>query len=323
MSDDVVLPHRVAVRPAGSRLALRILALAVLAAIVVVAVTTERFLTWDNAKAILNSASLVGIMALGLTFVTLVGSMVSLAVSPTAVIAAMAFLATLDVGIVPALVVAIAVGAAVTALQGALVGAWNANPVILTIGAAFLINGFADKANGGQIVRPAGGGYASLNAVPLGIPVAVYVMIAVALVLQLVLTRTVLGRQILLVGDNREAARAAGVPITRVVTVAFALAGAALGLGGAFLGAFNMGASTFLEGTLTFDVIAAVLVGGTSIAGGYGSPLRTMAGALAVAAITDLLLLRGLGTGPQIAVKGVLVAAVVIATQVRLNRRAA
>jgi simple sugar transport system permease protein/ribose transport system permease protein len=323
MSEEAVLPSHVAVRPAGSRLALRALAVAVLLAIAVVAVTTDRFLTWDNAKAILNSASLVGIMALGLTFVTLVGSMVSLAVSPTAVIAAMAFLSLLDVGIVPALAIGIVAGAVVTAVQGTIVGAWNANAVILTIGAAFLINGFADKANGGQIVRPAGDGYTALNSVALGVPIAVYVMIAVAVALQLVLTRTVLGRQILLVGDNREAARAAGVPITRVVTAAFALAGAAFGLGGAFLGAFNQGASTFLEGTLTFDVIAAVLVGGTSIAGGYGSPMRTLGGALAVAAITDLLLLRGLGTGPQIAVKGVLVAAVVIATQVRLNRRAA
>jgi simple sugar transport system permease protein/ribose transport system permease protein len=322
MSDEAVAARGFAIHPAGAQLALRVLGAVGVAAIVLIAVTTHRFLTWDNVKAILSSASLVGIMALGLTFVTLAGAMVSLAVSPTAVIAAMAFLSTLHVGIVPALAIAIVLAAAVTAVQGTLVGAGNANSVILTIGAAFLINGFADRSNGGEIVRPSGGGYGSLNSVPLGIPVAVYVMIAVAVVFQLVLTRTVLGRQILLVGENRDAARAAGVPIVRVVTAAFALAGAAYGLGGAFLGAFNMGASTFLEGTLTFDVIAAVLVGGTSIAGGHGSPLRTLGGALAVAAITDLLLLRGLGTGPQIAVKGALVALVVVWTQLRLNRRA-
>jgi ribose/xylose/arabinose/galactoside ABC-type transport system permease subunit len=218
-------------------------------------------------------------------------------------------------------VLAVVIGAVITAAQGALIGAWNTNPVILTIGASFLIDGFAQGVHGGKIVQPAGGGFGSLNSTPAGIPVAVYVMVALALVLQYVLRRTVLGRQIVLVGENRAAARAAGIPIARVVTAAFALAGASIAIGGAFLGAFNTGASTYLEGTLTFDAIAAVLVGGTSIAGGRGSVLRTLWGALAIAAISDVLLLRGFGTGVQILLKGVLVAAVVIVTQMRLSGR--
>jgi ribose/xylose/arabinose/galactoside ABC-type transport system permease subunit len=287
--------------------------------VVAFAVTTQRYLTLDNLKAILNSASLVGIMALGLTFVTLVGSMVSLAVAQTAVIAAMAFLSALGIGLIPAIVVAMALGAVVTGAQGLVVGAWNANPVILTIGAGFLIDGFAQGVHGGDTVQPATGAYASLNSVPAGIPVAVYVMIGVAIVYQYVLRRTVLGRQILLVGENRAAARAAGIPIARVVTAAFALAGLAIGLGGAFLGAFNSGASTYLEGTRTFDAISAVLVGGTSIAGGHGSALRTLWGAIAIAAISDLLLLRGFGTGMQVLLKGVLVVGVVVITQARIG----
>jgi len=291
------------------------------AALVIFAVLTRRFLTWDNVKAIFSSASLVGIMALGLTFITLAGSLVSLAVAPIAVVCAMAFLSTLGLGLFPALVIAMALGAAINAVQGALIGAWNVNAVILTIGAGFLIDGFAQNVHGGKIVLPAGGGYARLNSTPLGIPVAVYVMVALAIVFQLVLKRTVLGRQILLIGSSRQAARAAGLPIGRVMVAAFALAGASIGLGGAFLGAFNTGASTYLEGTLTFDAIAAVLVGGTAITGGRGSILRTLGGALAIATISDILLLRGLATGAQILFKGVLVVAVVIFTQVRLGGR--
>jgi simple sugar transport system permease protein/ribose transport system permease protein len=312
-----------ALPPIAARPVLLVLGLVVVAAVVAVAVTTDRFLTWDNAKAIFSSASLVGILALGLTFITLVGGMVSLAVGPTAVITAMTFLSLLNLGLAPALVIAAAVGAAVTGLQGALVGAGNVNPVILTIGAGFLANGFAEKANGGETVRPAGSGFSTLNSTVAGIPLGVYVMIALAIVLQLVLRRTVLGRQILLVGENREAARAAGIPIGRVVTAAFALAGVAFAIGGAFLGAFNMGASTYLEGTLSFDAIAAVLVGGTAISGGHGSALRTLGGALAVAAISDVLLLRGFGTGEQILLKGLLVVAVVVATQRRATGREA
>ncbi len=320
----VALPLRrpAVVRPARrSHQLLAVLAILALTAVLVLAVTTHRFLTWDNVKAIFSSASLVGIMALGLTFITLVGSIASLAIAPTAVVAAMVFLSTLGLGLAPALAIAIVVGAMITAAQGVLIGAWNANPVIFTIGASFLIDGFAQSVHGGKIVQPAGGGFGTLNATPIGIPVAVYVLVALALVFQYVLRRTVLGRQILLVGENRRAARAAGVPIARVVTAAFALAGASIAIGGAFLGAFNTGASTYLEGTLTFDAIAAVLVGGTSISGGRGSVLRTLWGALAIAAISDVLLLRGFGTGVQILLKGLLVVAVVVLTQLRLSGR--
>jgi simple sugar transport system permease protein/ribose transport system permease protein len=291
-----------------------------LAVLVVLALTTDRFLTVENIKAILSSASIVGIMALGLTVITLIGSLVSLAIAATAVMGAMVFLAELHLGLVPALAISMAAGAAVTALQGLIIGAWGANPVILTIGAGFLLSGITTKASGGVIVQPAGGGYATLNSTPLGVPLGVYVMVALALVLQFVLKRTVLGRRVTLIGENREAARAAGMRIPRITAIAFAIAGASFALGGAFLGAFNKGASAQLEGTATFDVIAAVLVGGTLISGGRGSALRTLAGAIVIATISDLLLLRGFNTGAQILLKGVLVVVVVLATWVASRR---
>ncbi len=294
-----------------------------LVVLVVLALTTDRFLTVENIKAILSSASIVGIMALGLTFITLIGSLVSLAIAATAVMGAMVFLVELHLGLVPALAISMAAGAVVTALQGLIIGAWGANPVILTIGAGFLLSGITTKASSGVIVQPTGGGYSTLNSTPLGVPLGVYVMVALALVFQFVLKRTVLGRRITLIGENRDAARAAGMRIPRITAIAFAIAGATFALGGAFLGAFNKGASAQLEGTSTFDVIAAVLVGGTLISGGRGSALRTLAGAIVIATISDLLLLRGFNTGAQILLKGVLVVVVVLATWVASRREGA
>jgi simple sugar transport system permease protein/ribose transport system permease protein len=294
-----------------------------LVVLVVLALTTDRFLTVENIKAILSSASIVGIMALGLTFITLIGSLVSLAIAATAVMGAMVFLVELNLGLVPALAISMAAGAAVTALQGLIIGAWGANPVILTIGAGFLLSGITTKASAGVIVQPTGGGWSTLNSTPLGVPLGVYVMVVLALVFQFVLRRTVLGRRVVLIGENRDAARAAGMRIPRITAIAFAIAGASFALGGAFLGAFNKGASSQLEGTTTFDVIAAVLVGGTLISGGRGSALRTLAGAIVIATISDLLLLRGFDTGAQILLKGVLVVLVVIATFVASGREGA
>lgn len=291
-----------------------------LVVLVVLALTTDRFLTVENIKAILSSASIVGIMALGLTFITLIGSLVSLAIAATAVMGAMVFLVELNLGLVPALAISMAAGAAVTALQGLIIGAWGANPVILTIGAGFLLSGITTKASSGVIVQPTGGGWETLNSTPLGVPLGVYVMVALALLFQFVLRRTVLGRRVILIGENRQAARAAGMRIPRITAIAFAIAGASFALGGAFLGAFNKGASAQLEGTTTFDVIAAVLVGGTLISGGRGSALRTLAGAIIIATISDLLLLRGFDTGAQVLLKGVLVVLVVLATFIASGR---
>ena len=310
--------------PARRRLVVREAPLAVVAvACVVLAVTTHRFVSWDNLKAILSAASLVGIMALGLTLVTITGAYVSLAIAPTAVAGAMAFLATLGAGVVPAVAIAVAVGAGVTALQGLLVGALESNPIILTIGAGFLIDGVSEHASGGRTVQGATHAYEHFNDTLLGLPISVYVMLALTAALQLLLVRTATGRQMLLVGDSRPAARAAGLPVTRIVTVAFAIAGATMALGGVFLGAFNQGASQALEGTLTFDAVAAVLVGGTLISGGRGSAVRTLLGAVVIAAISNLLLLRGMSNGPQIMVKGLLVVAVVLIAHVRSDHRTA
>ena len=89
---------------------------------------------------------------------------------------------------------------------------------------------------------------------------------------------------------------------------------------GIFLAAFNTSANVSFGGTLTLDAIAAVLVGGTAIAGGRGSALRTLGGALLIAVIADVLLIRGYSTGAQILVKGLLVLGVVVLVHVQATR---
>ncbi|GAA1028622.1 ABC transporter permease [Virgisporangium ochraceum] len=290
--------------------------LAVLAAIVV-GLSTDRFVTVANAKAILTSASLVGIAALGLTLITIGGSAVSLAVSPTVAAVGMTFLATQSLGLVPALLVAAACGTLVTGVQGAVVGFAGANPVVLTIAASFAITGTAIGVSGGSTVSPTGTGYDSLNATPGGVALSVYVLVVLALAVEWILRRTGFGRRLYLVGENRPAAVAAGLPVGLTTTLAWLGAGALFAVTAVFTAAFNTSANVNLGGTLTFDAIAAVLAGGTSIAGGRGSALRTLAGAVLIAAVSDILLLRGYSTGVQIMVKGLIVLFVVVIVHLR------
>lgn len=292
-------------------------ALAVVAAVLVLGAATPRFFSYDNARAILTSASLVGIAALGLTLMVIVGTSVSLAVSQTASVCAMVFLATQSWGLVLALVATLAVGAAATAFQGLVVGYGEANPIVLTIAASFALTGVATWATGGLSVSPSGTDYVHLNATPAGIALSVYVLVALAVLVELALRHTSWGRTLYLTGENRPAARAAGLPVGRTITLAWMGAGVLFAVAAAFSGAFNTTANVNTGGTLTFDAIAAVLAGGTAISGGSGSAVRTLVGAVLIASVSDILLLRGYSTGVQIAVKGLIVLLVVVVIHLR------
>ena len=303
-------------RPDALTLALGVLVLV----LVPVAVTTDRFLTLGNARAILASAALVGISALGATLVMIAGSAVSMAASQTATVVAMVFLATQERGLVVATLLGLLCGIAVTAIQGAAVGYWEANPIVLTIAAGFAIGGGAVWFSGGTPVYASADRYELMNSTPLGLPLAVYVLLALAVLAQWLLRRTAAGRQMYLVGENRAAARAAGLPVARVMVLAWAFFGLCLAVTGVFLASFNTSATTNLGGTLTLDAIAAVLVGGTAITGGKGSALRTLGGTVLISIIADVLLLRGYSSGVQILVKGALVLAVVVLVHFRATR---
>jgi ribose transport system permease protein len=284
------------------------------------AFTTEGFLTTTNVKAILSSVAFVGMLAVATALIMISGNLFSLALGATAAATAMVFLALLPHGIVLAIVLTILLGLVLGAIQGALVGGIGANPIIVTIGAASAIQGVALWASDGATILPPKGdtSFSWLNGHILTLPVPVYILFGTVIVLDLVLRRTRFGQQLKLVGENVRSARAAGIPTALVVTGAFALAGACNAIGGLELGAFNESGSLLIEGTLTYDAIAAAVVGGVAISGGRGSIWQALGGAILIAMISDILLLRGYSEGVQILVKGVIVFVVVVL--MRLNR---
>ncbi|WCB91726.1 hypothetical protein DSM104299_00402 [Baekduia alba] len=302
------------------------LAFVLLAALLVYgAASTSGFLTWDNVKAILASMGFVGIVAVGMTLIMIGGNLFSLSLGTTTAVTAMAFLAALRFGVVPAIAISVLLGAAICAVQGVLVGGLAANPIIVTIAAGSLQAGAASGISGGRSIQPSATAHAySFLADPiLGIPFSIYVLLALVVAGELLLRRTRAGRQLYLVGESRRAAFVAGLPVTRVTTIAFALAGACAAVAGVLIGAFNQNASLLLTGTYTYDAISAAIVGGNAINGGRGSVLRSVLGALVIATVTDLMLLRHYSTGAQILVKGVIVIVfVIVLNSTRLGRRA-
>ena len=145
-----------------------------------------------------------------------------------------------------------------------------------------------------------------------GIPVEVLIFILFAALVTFVMQRTVTGRETTLIGANRATAEISGISFTRVTTLAFAIFSVSLALAGIINGAaFGQATAVSFPG-LTVDVIAAVLVGGTAIQGGRGSPLRSAGGAILIAVISNMMVLNDFSTGGRLAVQGGVVVVIVV-----------
>jgi ribose/xylose/arabinose/galactoside ABC-type transport system permease subunit len=150
------------------------------------------------------------------------------------------------------------------------------------------------------------------------LPAPVFVMFGLVILLDVLLRTTRFGTSLYLVGENRAAARAAGLPVGWIITGAFALAGVCVAIAGIELAAFNGSGSLLVQSNFTFDAIAAAVVGGLAITGGRGWLWQAVAGAIFVQAISTILLLRGYPQGWQILVKGLVVFGAVVL--LHLNR---
>ena len=288
----------------------------VVAAMVIVGtVLNGDFLTTDNLRAILLSASITGIVAVSMTAITMSGNFVSLATSQGIMLAAILFAATIGAGWNVALaIIAVVAALLLTGLAQGLIVAAGLNPVITTLAAGAIMFGGVSIFTGTEEVTFGDHQIPWLtDSQPLGLPLPIYVFVAVTAIVSFVIHRMVLGRHVVLTGANRDTARLSGIPVRTVTTVAFVICSAGVAVAG-ILAVSRVGSADprFME-SLTIDAIAAILVGGTAVTGGHGSPLRSAAGALIIALIDNIMILNSVSTGGRQTVKGAVVVAVVIA----------
>ncbi len=281
-------------------------------AIAFFALSTPGFTSPLSINSLLNAISFIGCVAVGMTFITITGNIMSLALGATVSASALVFLASLSLGVFPAFLVAILFGVVITAVQGALVGYIRANPLLVSIAALSLLIGGAALATGGQRIYPGGEGLQVFKGRVAGIPIEALYFFGTVVVGQFVLSWTRIGREMIMVGSNLRAAIAAGVNTARAVTFAYVLAGACSAVSGVLLAA-RYGSGDMELGTgYDYTAIAAVLVGGTAIGGGSGSVVRTLIGVTVIAIIATVLLLRGFSQQWQYLITGLIVLAVIM-----------
>jgi ribose transport system permease protein len=283
-----------------------------------------RFLTRDNLLNVANQVAVMAILAAGMTLILITGH-VDLSVG--SLIALSAVTATLLIrkyagaeqaspaGMVLCSLGAILVCGFIGAASGVLAVRFALPSFLITLGVMKMARGLAFKVSDGESVYQIPDTFVWLGrgADLFGIPNAVVLMAVLYLAVHLVLTRTTFGRYVYAVGGNTEAARLAGVRVKTIVVWVFALNGLLAGLGGIVL------ASQLKSGSPTFGVeyelyvIAAVVVGGTSLTGGQGNVLGTLLGAFLLAIIQNGMNLTGVDSyDQQIVLGAIIIAALVI-----------
>lgn len=282
------------------------------AALIAFAVSTPGFFSTTSIRSLLTTVSFIGCVAVGATFVTLSGNIMSFSIGAAMSATTIVFMSYVDLGLVPAMLIAFVFCAALNGVQGWVIGYFRANPIIVSMAAYALIIGGAIYFTGGRGVYPQSDVAEILksNFGPVPGPLAIF-LIAV-LIGQGMLSLTHFGRNVYLVGTNPNAAKAAGIEPWRTVTWAYVTAGLFTAISAVMIAARYRSGDMEHGIGYEYQAISAVLVGGTAIQGGEGSVLRTLAGTLFIAMMQGVLVLRGFGTEMQYLLIGALVLAVIV-----------
>ncbi|MGV9801850.1 ABC transporter permease [Mycobacterium sp. NPDC003449] len=313
--------------PATSPRSYRLNEIGLLVAIVVlyVALTASAagFLTAGNQLGILRDAATIGIAAWGVTLVIVAGD-IDISIGP-----AVAFSSVLvakgsaewGLGMVGAIVMTLVLGTLWGALAGYLRAQFNVPSFITTLGLWSILGGLAlYMTDALPVVLPSSGLMDVLGGDVLGVPTSAVIMLVLFGVFAYVAKFTAYGRSVYAIGGNAAAAMLAGINLKRTRVLLFATTGLLSAVTGvlvaARLGSGNGGAA----GGLEFDVIAAVVIGGTLLAGGRGSMLGTLLGVVFITVIANGLVLLGIDSFLQEVVRGVIIVGAVL-VNVLISRR--
>ncbi len=274
---------------------------------------SDAFFKLNYLTNLVRQAAPVGITAVGVTFVMLLRGVdlsVGAIVSMSAVVCALVMDGKPE-NLVLGVVAASACGAAVGLANGLLIAHGKVSSFILTLGMSIVVYGLVQMGTGGTargIVSP---GFREVVNSRIGgvLPVLVVCLLAAVAIGIFLQSRTRFGRSVYLIGANPDAARLAGLPVKRVTVIAYIVSGLFAGLGGLALLARTGVSGTNPGAGMEFDVLAAVVLGGTTFAGGRGSVGGTFAGVLVLFIALNLANVAGLPFAAQLTIKGLIIIA--------------
>ncbi len=311
--------------------------IALLIIIAIFAIMSDNYLTAGNLTTITKQVAFNAIVALGMLMVILNGGIdlsVGSIVGFTAAVAGNLFrgvpMPFSDQTMFPSLwviiVVSIAVGMLVGWVNGLLIARLNLAPFIVTLGMLYVARGLTEVLLDGQNITNELRGQEGLNNTgffeifasrPLGLPLAAWVMIVLAIIFSIVLNRTPFGRWLYATGSNERAAQLSGVPVKSVKTQIYVLSGLCAGIVG-ILQMANISSATADLGTFyELNAIAAVVIGGAALSGGRGTVRGTIIGAFVIGFLANGLVIVGVSPFWQKVITGAVIILAVAVDQIQ------
>lgn len=287
------------------------------------AVTSDAFLTVANLRNVLDQQSLILIAGAAMTL-TLIGGNFDISLSAVYINAsiATALMHNATGSAVLAIGVGILLGATFGLVNGAVIAWVKVNSFIATLASSFVFFGIGFLLSDRSIVRVEDRDFIEIaRGRDFGLTNATWIAIIVVAFFWVLLERTGYGRRVFATGGNPEAARLAGVRVEVITASTFVLTGAAAGLAGALLASRTITAQPSDDFSFVFAVLTAVIIGGTSIAGGEGAVWRTLLGAFFIALLTNGFNLHQIDPIIQRLVQGTVILGAVAADNWTRSRR--
>ncbi len=282
-----------------------------LGTVVGAALLSEKFLGATNLVAVLQQVVIAGIVALGMNIV-LIGGHFDLSTGSIVMMAAVFSLLIGPAGfpgVLLAVVIPILAGMVVGFINGWAVYKARANSIVATIGMQFLILGGTLALVKGQHVRAEeiGSAFTAIaHARIAGVPLPVIIFLVLVIVTATMMSTTIFGRHVYAIGGDREAARRSGVNVDRIGIITFMMSGALSAVSGVLVASLVGLVDPTAIGRYEFPALTAVVLGGTSLAGGIGRPADTAAAILTLSVITNVMTINDYQYPLQLMVQGLL-----------------
>lgn len=298
----------------------------IVALIIVVAIFTSlngNYFSWTNFVNILVAASLIGLVAIGHTYLIIAGQN---DLSPGSVAAftgvLCATLVSMGLPFVIAALITLAAGAAVGIFNSWMVNQIKIEAFIATLVTQFVFRGFAYILCDGRPVSITNSAYISIGATRiLSIPLSVWIMLILILIFGLILAKTKFGRSVYAIGGNKDAARLAGLNPQRIVTILFVMMGIVTALGGIVFSSRMHSGQPAANVNLEFDAITAVVLGGVSFTGGVGDMVGTILGVILIQAFNTGLIMVNVPSFWQYVARGALLLFALTSDYIRKTNR--
>ena len=276
---------------------------------IVISFITPRFLSIANIKNVLTQVSVNAVIAIGMSFVILTGG-IDLSVGSILAVsgAAAASIIKSTGNLFLAIIVALAIGSVIGLINGVLISKGRIQAFIVTLATMTIFRGVTYVYTNGTPISGLGQSFSSIgNKTFLGLPIPVLLMVIVFGIGFYVLSQTRYGRYLYALGGNEDSARLSGINTSKIKTLVYVICGATAALSGIIVTSRIGSASPNAGVGFELDAIAAVVLGGTSLAGGEGSVVGTIIGALIIGVLNNGLNLMNVSPFYQAIVKGLVI----------------